>query len=197
MGGRNSGNRWRSKATTCESYLRIDLRYLKKRNMLTSGNRFSLSWNRGGEPSGNIQFMAYENHILLDFKSRNYGEEEWQNIQQHVLFNNTRMNFGGQRRWFLCPRCNRRCLILYGGSRFYCRKCYRLSYETQSEAPWQRQMTRAQKIRKRLGDDGCFDDPFPPKPKGMHWKTYHKLEQFDDKAQKAWNYMALQFMAKL
>ena len=38
-----------------------------------------------------------------------------------------------------------------------------------------RGLTRAQKLRERLGGSLCIDDPFPAKPKGMHWKTYAKL----------------------
>jgi hypothetical protein len=38
-----------------------------------------------------------------------------------------------------------------------------------------RRMSQAQKIRKRLGGSVNLDEPFPEKPKGMHWRTYRKL----------------------
>ena len=85
-----------------------------------------------------------------------------------------------------CPRCHRRCLVLYGGDRFFCRKCYRLHYQTQKEDLVDRAITRAGKVRTRLGCDEVIEWPFPPKPKGMHQKTYERLEAIDDYAQRLW-----------
>ena len=197
MGGRGSGNRWRSSSSTCEAYKRIDLRFLKKRDRLGYDQRYSLSWSHGDEPSGSIKYWAYASHLKLEYRSRSHGDEEWQNVEQHVPFDFTPLHLGGQRQWFRCPRCHRRCLVLYGGARFYCRKCYRLKYQTQSEDGWQRQMTKAQKIRKRLGGSESIDEIFPVKPKGMHWKNYHRLEAIDASANLLWQAMVAQFIAKL
>jgi hypothetical protein len=35
----------------------------------------------------------------------------------------------------------------------------------------------------RLGGSGSLDEPFPMKPKGMHWKTYRRLETRSDAAE--------------
>lgn len=87
----------------------------------------------------------------------------------------------------LCPACNRRCRILYGpGSRFLCRRCGDLKYETQYEPDFARAATRALKIRERLGGRCGIDDPFPPKPKGMHWRTYQRLEAEEEALQRSW-----------
>lgn len=48
----------------------------------------------------------------------------------------TPCHFGGQRWWFRCPACSRRCRILYlpfDGSMFACRQCHRLTYPSQQE----------------------------------------------------------------
>jgi hypothetical protein len=66
--------------------------------------------------------------------------------------------------------------ILYGGKIFACRRCYRLAYESQTESPAYRALNRTQSIRMRLGGSGSMMDFFPEKPKGMHWKTYRRLE---------------------
>ena len=93
---------------------------------------------------------------------------------------------GGNRQWFECPSCRTRCRILYGGAFFRCRRCQGLKYETQYEPPFARAATRALKIRERLGSDGGIDEPFPPKPKGMHQKTYERLEAQAEKFDQKW-----------
>lgn len=69
MGGIGSGNIWRcGSRDTCESYTRIELPLLKKRGMLQTGHYGSLSWNRGGELSGNISFRMHEDGMELIYK---------------------------------------------------------------------------------------------------------------------------------
>jgi hypothetical protein len=38
----------------------------------------------------------------------------------------------------------------------------------------------------RLGGGLVLLDEFPPKPKGMHWHTYHRLRHNHDVALKNW-----------
>jgi hypothetical protein len=48
-------------------------------------------------------------------------------------------------------------------------------YESQREDCGTRLVTKAQKIRRRLGGSASLMEPFPDKPKGMHWQTYERL----------------------
>ena len=56
-----------------------------------------------------------------------------------------------------------------------CRHCYDLRFESQREDKMHWALRRAQKIREGLGGSTNMMEPFPEKPKGMHWKTYDQL----------------------
>ncbi len=73
--------------------------------------------------------------------------------------------------------CLRRCAVVYGaGKLFACRLCYELRYTTQQEDASWRLVSKAFKIRERLGQqEGGVVAPFPRKPKGMWWRTYYRL----------------------
>jgi hypothetical protein len=90
----------------------------------------------------------------------------------------TETNFGGWRQWFLCPCCERRCAIIYrdgAGPRWGCRVCLKGRYLSEPMTPKDRRLHAAFKVRERLGQTkGGILVRFPPKPKGMHWRTYEK-----------------------
>ena len=177
MGGIGSGNIWRyGTRDTCEASLRIDIRYMRTKGMLSPGRQGVLSWSRCGQTVSSINYKCHEATLELDYRTRPVGGD-WKPVTEHVRIERAAQPFGGVRRYFHCPRCYARCLVLYGGSYFRCRKCQNLAYASQNQDVHDRASAKARKIRQRLGDDGCFDDPFPPKPKGMHWRTYDKLQR--------------------
>jgi hypothetical protein len=48
-------------------------------------------------------------------------------------------------------------------------------------------LNQAQSIRERLGGTASMYDPFPGKPKRMHWETYQELRwQHDDANAHSW-----------
>ncbi len=89
----------------------------------------------------------------------------------------TPCNYGGQRAWWLCPRCGQRVAVLYRLGAFACRNCHQLVHQSTRTAPRSKPYERANKIRKRLGWGGGVASPQGGKPKGMHWKTYGRLIQ--------------------
>ena len=123
--------------------------------------------------------------IAADYRART-GTEAWEDIDEVIPFATTAPHLGGERYWFVCPSCRRRCRIVYGGRRFRCRRCHGLVYESQHERPAFRAATQMHKLRDRLGQRGALDEPFPEKPKGMHWKTYWRLEARDDALHVIW-----------
>jgi len=65
--------------------------------------------------------------------------------------------------------------VLYGPGRYFlCRHCYDLSYQSQRDTKMYWALHRAQDIRRRLGGSANMMEPFPEKPKGIHWKTYER-----------------------
>ena len=107
----------------------------------------------------------------------------------------TPTRFGGRRAWFECPGCRRGCRLLYdAGPRHRCRRCLRLQYTSQYQPTGLGALEHAEKIRKQLGDNigMAFEgDPFPDKPKGMHWRTYRRLEERYEDLQASWTVAAM------
>lgn len=199
MGGIGSGHwyRWDRK-TTCEECRRIDIRYLKKRGWLIPGYRGWLSWSRGGESSGYIQFRVEDYRIILAYRHRWCEGEEWQDIEESVWLDRTPCHYGGYRNWFQCPRCGERVALLYGaGIRFLCRHCYGLAYASQQENYYDRMLRKARNYREKLGASGDLSEPILFKPKGMRQKTFDRLvreaERVEIKADRA---LALWFMRR-
>ncbi len=110
----------------------------------------------------------------------------------------TRLPSGGKRPWFRCPSCDRRCGILYSiRSCIICRTCGDLSYESQNEPRHFRALTKAQKIRIRLGGSANMTEPFPRRPRYMHFRTYQNLiSQYAAAAEQYESQIALRFQIR-
>lgn len=87
----------------------------------------------------------------------------------------TRPQFGGKRPWFVCPKCSRRCGVLFremvsGGAT--CRICAGLVYPSQRERAFSRLLRRCSRIRRRLGWPPGVAHGESERPSGMHRSTY-------------------------
>ena len=178
----------------CHEYHSVDLDWLRRKRYLRPGYSGKLTWSRGGTPTGNIDYRVEASGLRLTYKTRSHGD--WRDVDELVPFVQTPTNFGGGRRWFECLSCRTRCRILYGGTYFRCRRCHRLKYESQYEPAWVRAASRALKIQQRLGCGEGIDDAFPPKPKGMHLKTYRRLEAEYERLTNTWAAAATQMMSR-
>lgn len=108
-------------------------------------------------------------------------QEEWATVRlRHkewpVLLDHTPLNFGGQRRWLVCPRCRvRRRSLFIAFDALACRTCLELKYESQSENVRRRAFRKADKIRAKLGWPPGVLSSNGAKPPRMHQRTFEAL----------------------
>lgn len=191
MGGSGSGG-WQSGKSTTSDMRSLDVRRLQRDGLLAAGRWFMWKWSRDGEEIASIQIRVGDDRVTLNYRARSHGEE-WQPLEYPVYLDWTPCHLGGRRAWFRCPArgCGRRVAVLYGGTIFACRHCHQLAYASQREAPDDRAMRRAGKIRQRLGWEPGIANPEGDKPKGMHWRTFEKLTaRHDAFAHASWMGMA-------
>ena len=181
MGGFGSGRPsvyWRSKVENCHD---IDVNWLHRNGCLAAARSGTLGWSRNDEEVASIRCWAEENRIVLAYRSRT-GDGDWEDVKEPVRIVRTPCRFGGTRPYFICPgvvdgvACGRRVAKLYADGRYFlCRHCNNLTYSCQSEDALSRALRRSNKIRLRLGGQVGMRSDFPPRPKGMWWRTYTRL----------------------
>ena len=185
MGGYGSG-RSGGRPTT-EDGLTMSLSKLLRDKLFRPGCGWggSLIWTNTttGERIGSISYQAHlgqeSGRVRLMYTTTQWDGERRES-DYWIPLETTPQPFGGRRWWFVCPRTGRRASKLYlpnGAFTFAARQAYRLAYRSQREAPHDRALRRAFKLRGRLGADGGIGD-YVPKPKWMRRSTYNrKLEE--------------------
>lgn len=176
MGGYGSGG-WNDTGRPVESdAMDLDVNAARRGGCFAQGytGSWRWRWSHGRECSVGVWGRGEDRGVTLAYTvTPNNGGEPYQ-VREDVGLEWTPCRFGGERPWWLCPGCSRRVIKLYGcAGRYRCRHCHRLSYRTQREKPVDRMQTRANKLRNKLGGQPGVD-MIPPKPKGMHWRTYER-----------------------
>ena len=174
-------------AINCESMCQLKMTDLRKQHVLTyNGCTMSLKW------LGTTIWVRSEGDRL----KLTYGP--FSKTVHYIGITWSRTAFSGRRQWLRCPDCGRRCGVLYIRSAAWrCRLCYRLTYQSQYVAPWERRQKKAEKVHVRLGGSGDISEGLPDKPRGMHWRTYEHLAAKCDEAETAWTCGALENLMAL
>ncbi len=207
MGGFGSGRPGGSGRGTVEACRSIDVNRLHREGCLRAGWMGGWQWTRDGEKFASINLRADEDRLHLTYRVR-VGGGEWEDVAETVRIVRVPCRFRGARPYFICPgvvngsACGRRVAKLHGPGRYFlCRHCYRLAHASQGEGTWYRTLRRANKIKQRLGGDPGMAAPFPPKPKGMWRRTYHRLREraFEDetRADEAFAFRAERLLARI
>lgn len=163
-----------TKKRTTKELLDLNISTLKKANFFQKNTikDGALSWTmsyRGKEPKkiGSIHissnFIGENRYVTLVYTYK--GQER---IDYKVQITTSRPNYGGERYWFVCPRCGRMVASLYGSKYFWCRHCHDLAYKTQQVGFINRMLENKHKYEDKANKNGV-------KRRWIHWKTYHKL----------------------
>jgi hypothetical protein len=179
MGGFGSG-RHGGRSTTDDMHA-LDIRKIARAGQLSPGQSFGWQWTCNDKEIASIHIRTDAHRVSLDYRVRDRGGE-WQPMCYPVHLTWSSCNFGGQRAWWLCPvaGCGRRVAVLYGGKVYACRHCHQLTYRTQRELVHDRACSKADKLRDRLGWPAGILNGNGVKPKGMHWRTFDRLEAEHD-----------------
>src|SRR4051794_25059820 len=117
MGGLGSGRR-PSFPTTLDDLRAVDLRYLRRHGLLEPGRGGTLRWSRAGRETGSIGLRCAGNALVVSYRVASWRGTEAEDVEERVPLARTAQPLGGERLWFACPGCGRRCAVLYGGRRF-------------------------------------------------------------------------------
>ena len=183
MGGFNSGRHGGGRCT--DDMRPLDVRKINRAGLLTVGRSFSWQWTCNDEVTASISLWVTDtDRVRLDYRNRSadHSGGEWESMQYTVQLDWTPCALGGRRVWWRCPAvgCGRRVAVLHGGRVFACRQCHQLAYRSQREASDDRATRRADTIRRRLGWGAGILNGNGWKPKGMHWRTFERLQAEHD-----------------
>lgn len=90
-------------------------------------------------------------------------------------------SFGSPRPLMACPKCGRHSLHLYlRNGNFLCRRCTGAIYRSQMHGTVDRLGLTIERLQRQLAPASFLEDGYslrdiPPRPKGMHSRTYQRL----------------------
>lgn len=102
--------------------------------------------------------------LRLDYRVHGISET----VNEFIPFGMSQLHLGGFRHGIVGLSCCRRGRIFYGGRRFRCRNCLRLTHGSRHESAITRATSHAHKLRDRAGQPDSLDERFPPKPHRHH-----------------------------
>jgi len=116
------------------------------------------------------------NRLVLDYATQAPGSAG-EPVREAIDLETMPCHYGGERTWFRCPGCRSRRAVLFAlGGRFRCRACHRLAYSSTRESAAARSYRRLVVLRSKLGGDYAHPvRTLPPRPEGMHHRTYDHL----------------------
>jgi hypothetical protein len=183
--------------TPVECAFDLDVRRWQRRGLLIPETTFQALWQTDGAGTASdgrsaslkVRVVSAD-ELGLIYRARMPGKPRWQEMSQRIGIVWHPCRYGGRRPWLLCPACLRKMAVLYlGGASafsFSCRRCAKLTYDSQRSGLRLRLMRKAQKLRRQLGGSGSLWKPFPEKPRTMQWKRYERVKEMARKTEEEW-----------
>ena len=194
--------RWRERVRL-EDGLKLDLNKLMRDGLAKSGERrrgiISWSYSATGKAIASGLFTSELSWPLRGWMRLELGSlDQWFNLVTEPR------HFGGRQWYFSCPYTGRRASILWkppGAREFRSRQAWGrcVAYGSQFETWHDRACSAARAARYRLGgaEYADFGGEIPPKPKGMHWRTYEEKIERIEAYENACNSCLLRLIARL
>ena len=152
----------------------IDIRQLAREGHMNLERMSWHSWFRHGQLSATLHTCRRSDGLWVEWRTRQ-SHGKWHIFKRLLIVERTSCHLGGRRTWWLCPNCQKRVAMLYGGLELACRTCWGANYRSQRETLEDRSSRMLNKVKKRLSWPlGSLSD-IGDKPKGMHWSTYMRL----------------------
>jgi hypothetical protein len=182
MGGYGSGRQ--GGRPIAENCLKIDLAWMLRKGLAVTGGCRSgqLRWSCNGKPHGDISYSCdmtdpERGELVLRFTSgASRGDPE--DHVQRIRLSYTVPKLGGKRWWMHCPANGARVGKLYvppGGDIFASRRAWRIGYHSQRIPDREKPFEALFRLQRRLGCTEGWEAPIR-RPKGMHHRTFAKLE---------------------
>lgn len=165
-GARDGAGRPRTRAVL-EECLRLDIAQLRLHALVDGPpvKRLVTCHAVSRTPEATICIVGSRHRVSLHYTARGHP------MRIDVPMRWAACTFGGERPWFECPACQRRCGTLFLGSfNFSCRECNQLAFASQALTKEQRTRRARNRYEQRLTTDGA-------RPAGMHRRTYYSLRQ--------------------
>ncbi len=133
---------WKNyKMQTVENSLNLDFGLIFRKSSPTFwGRNGSIQWSRDGETTSSIRF-SIEFEDGLPVKVTLSGKKNEIKFSESLNCQNEPMPNGGYKTFILCPYCRSKRMKLclpFGASRWACRSCYRLTYNSCQTSNWHR-----------------------------------------------------------
>jgi len=178
MGGRGSGAQRGRHTHIVEKVVRLDITDLRRVGLFHSPTvqavRVTTQTLDGGSHTVQVESSLPVSHtVRLSYQIGTPAQA----VLAQVSLLATLQTYGGRRWWFACPRCQRRCGVLYlpvWAEDYGCRACHSLRYAAQYESPSLRAWRQAEKALRQIDD---LRAALAAKPNGKHLNTFLRLQQ--------------------
>jgi hypothetical protein len=164
----------------------LDIRELKRRDVLLSGKSTTFTITRNGRLVGRLSVMSGPDGLSWNYQSADPHQEAGSSGGQIEIVD-TACHFGSTRPWFRCPLCHKRVAILYfTDSDLICRSCGHFNYASQQLTALDYKLKQVASRRAKLGAGDMFFHKLSriEKPKHIRYTTYiqrlvelHRLER--------------------